>query len=156
MIAMMTIEVTRMSHMPHPPRWNAVEIVCNMIDLPPDAASLGRGGAEDRGAPVQGQVQPPNDRPSVGSEGRGEGRRGAEVAPGQLAPTRGEMPRSKASGALARNVYSGDGVGGRSADQPADVAHGRGGRDRRADRAVPAAARADGAAGGQARRREPH
>src|SRR5262245_14972940 len=76
MIAMMTIEVTRMSHMPHPPRWNAVEIVCNMIDLPPDAASLGRGGAENRGAPVQGQVQRPNDRQSLGSEGRGEARLG--------------------------------------------------------------------------------
>src|ERR1700689_4702105 len=40
MIAMVTTEVKRMGHMPHPPLWNAVEIAVNMNGPP---GGLGSG-----------------------------------------------------------------------------------------------------------------
>src|SRR6478736_6689686 len=43
MIAMVTTEVKRMGHMPHPPLWNAVEIAVSM-NSPPTGAGLFGGG----------------------------------------------------------------------------------------------------------------
>src|SRR5580704_624597 len=61
MIAMVTTEVKRMGHMPHPPLWNAVEIAVSMKS-PPKNAWAGLVVGVD----VQGQIHATTTRHHCG------------------------------------------------------------------------------------------